>query len=240
MALMKNQEDISNQLSSLLERTDIGSSSFVLSSVAMKCDDKLLEEFLNDKPDTNNQNLTVFIQAQLYTAAFWGFYDVTKALIQNGADVNYPNQTTLWTPLHAACFQEHEQIITLLLENGANINALDKDGRSCIDIASVSNRVWNQFTDLGCKRTPDALLIRKGLLRSDPTNNIRSTSSATMHTKTGIKLAEYTPPSSSRSNKSSAYSSSQMKAAMGDDVLAEETPSKRSGKSSRNVSNSSM
>ena len=25
-------------------------------------------------------------------------------------DVNYQNQRTLWTPLHAACFQEHTEV----------------------------------------------------------------------------------------------------------------------------------
>uniref|UniRef100_H2XT21 Uncharacterized protein n=2 Tax=Ciona intestinalis TaxID=7719 RepID=H2XT21_CIOIN len=239
MALLKNQEEIYFQLSSLLERTDIASSSFVLSSVAMKCDEKLLEEFMNDKPDVTDKNFRIFVQAHLYTASFWGFFDVAHALIQQGADVNHKNTSTLWTPLHAACFQEHEKLIVLLLESGANIYSLDKDGRSCVDIASVSNKVWSHFSDLGCKRTPDALLIKKGLLQNS-VNVMKDNFQMDLHTKSGIKLIEYTPPQSSRFKKS-VNSSTEMQAALGGDVLAgnDITP-RQNTSSSRSVSKSSM
>ena len=43
-------------------------------------------------------------------AAFWGFYDVVKNLVEDGADVNTQNSGSLWTPLHAATFQEHGKV----------------------------------------------------------------------------------------------------------------------------------
>jgi ankyrin repeat protein len=45
-----------------------------------------------------------------------------KRAIENGADVN-ANDDFGEMPLYKACFNGHEAIISLLLENGANINA---------------------------------------------------------------------------------------------------------------------
>ena len=52
-------------------------------------------------------NHTAFI---CFIAAFWGFYDVVKNLVEGGADVNTQNSESLWTPLHAATFQEHGKV----------------------------------------------------------------------------------------------------------------------------------
>ena len=43
-------------------------------------------------------------------ASFWGFPDVVKSLLDGGVDVNQQNKGTLWTPLHAATFQEHGKV----------------------------------------------------------------------------------------------------------------------------------
>ena len=47
---------------------------------------------------------------QSHTAAFWGFADVVKALLDSGCNVNHQNEGSLWTPLHAATFQEHGKV----------------------------------------------------------------------------------------------------------------------------------
>lgn len=55
----------------------------------------------------------VFIYCNIYTccaASFWGFSDVVVSLLDRGADVNHSNKVTLWTPLHAAAFQEHGKV----------------------------------------------------------------------------------------------------------------------------------
>lgn len=46
----------------------------------------------------------------LYIASFWGFSDMVTALLEKGADINHSNAGTLWTPLHAATFQEHGKV----------------------------------------------------------------------------------------------------------------------------------
>lgn len=46
----------------------------------------------------------------LHAAAFWGFANVTKTLLDSGCNVNHQNEGSLWTPLHAATFQEHGKV----------------------------------------------------------------------------------------------------------------------------------
>lgn len=48
----------------------------------------------------------------LLAASFWGFSDMVNTLLEKGADVNHSNADTLWTPLHAATFQEHGKVYT--------------------------------------------------------------------------------------------------------------------------------
>lgn len=46
----------------------------------------------------------------LFAAAFWGFADIIKTLLDSGCNVNHQNEGSLWTPLHAATFQEHGKV----------------------------------------------------------------------------------------------------------------------------------
>ncbi|XP_020627599.1 ankyrin repeat and SOCS box protein 3-like [Orbicella faveolata] len=81
----------------------------------------------------------------LFLACFWGFHDVVKTLLDKGADINAQNKDTLWTPLHAATFQEHGKIVMLLLERNAQPELPDSEGRSAKDFASASDKVWPHF-----------------------------------------------------------------------------------------------
>ena len=44
-------------------------------------------------------------------AAFWGFENVIETLLDSGCNVNHQNEGSLWTPLHAATFQEHVKVM---------------------------------------------------------------------------------------------------------------------------------
>lgn len=63
-------------------------------------------------------------------AAFHGHWQLCQFLIENGADVNHPLPDTDETPLHAAlCTAKrvaHDQVIRVLLANGANPNCATK------------------------------------------------------------------------------------------------------------------
>ena len=52
------------------------------------------------------------IRLFLSAAVFWGIVDVIKALLDSGCNVNHQNEGSLWTPLHAATFQEHGKVYT--------------------------------------------------------------------------------------------------------------------------------
>jgi ankyrin repeat protein len=68
----------------------------------------------------------------LYGAAFHGHWQLCQFLIENGADVNYPLPDIAETPLHAALCTtnrlRHDQVIRVLLANGANPHCVTKEG----------------------------------------------------------------------------------------------------------------
>ncbi|CAH3127399.1 homeobox protein Wariai [Pocillopora verrucosa] len=135
-----------------------------LSTLAQKGDEKLVEQFMTEDVQIGG-GANEKLQSQLYIACFWGFYDVVKTLLDKGADVNAQNRDTLWTPLHAATFQEHGKIVMLLLERNAQPELPDGEGRSAKDFASASDKVWPHFAALNCPRTSKQELIEKGIIK---------------------------------------------------------------------------
>ncbi|PFX30451.1 protein phosphatase 1 regulatory subunit 16A-like [Stylophora pistillata] len=135
-----------------------------LSTLAQKGDEKLVEQFMTEDVQIGG-GANEKLQSQLYIACFWGFYDVVKGLLDKGADVNAQNKDTLWTPLHAATFQEHGKIVMLLLERNAQPELQDSEGRSAKDFASASDKVWSHFAALNCPRTSKQELIKKGIIK---------------------------------------------------------------------------
>ena len=62
-------------------------------------------------------------------AASLGSFRAIKTLIEAGGDVNFKNRNS-WTALHFAAIKAHSAVAALLLENGADVNAVNKDGDS--------------------------------------------------------------------------------------------------------------
>ncbi|XP_038044361.1 26S proteasome non-ATPase regulatory subunit 10-like [Patiria miniata] len=210
-----------------------------MSTLAQKGNETLVEKFLSESVEVHGDSENIR-QSQLYIAAFWGFHDVIKTLIQAGADVNYQNKDTLWTPLHAAAFQEHGKIIMILLENGAKPEIPDKEGRSAKDFASASDKIWSHFAVLGCKRTSKIDLIEKGIIKkvTAPPSASRNTPSPSSMMPGGMRMASLSRPGSAYAirpdpfvkAKKNPNDSSQMFAALGGDVLADEKPPTTDGK----------
>ncbi|KAB7497861.1 Protein fem-1-like protein C [Armadillidium nasatum] len=67
----------------------------------------------------------------LWCAAVAGKLAVVKCLIQHGADVNSVSDTGS-TPVRSACFMTHFDIVTFLVENGANISKPNYNGGTCL------------------------------------------------------------------------------------------------------------
>jgi len=135
-----------------------------ISTLAQKGDEKLVEQFMSEDIQIGG-GADEKLQSQLYIACFWGFYDVVKTLLDKGADVNAQNKVTLWTPLHAATFQEHGKIVMLLLERNAQPELPDSEGRSAKDFAAASDKVWSHFAALNLPRTSKQELIEKGIIK---------------------------------------------------------------------------
>jgi ankyrin repeat protein len=58
----------------------------------------------------------------LHCVIVWGDYNAVKTLLAHGINVNQKGEHG-YTPLHQACSFGNKEIVALLLENGADINA---------------------------------------------------------------------------------------------------------------------
>lgn len=93
-------------------------------------------------------------------------------LLANGADIEIPSQRGL-TPLHCAVILQNLQMIKYLVSKGANTNAVDEDGNSCLILALKSNDRWHVESlhwpfhgSLGLKKKPVSFEILDELVRA--------------------------------------------------------------------------
>jgi ankyrin repeat protein len=64
------------------------------------------------------------LEPELFTVCWNGFYHRVKALLNDGVDVAMIDEYER-TPLHFACSQGHEEVVSLLLTFGAPLGARD-------------------------------------------------------------------------------------------------------------------
>jgi hypothetical protein len=83
-------------------------------------------------PRTNVEIRTREDESPLMMAALKGHLDLTRQLVERGADVN----KTGWTPLHYAATGGHVAIIELLLEHHAYIDAESPNGTTPLMMAA--------------------------------------------------------------------------------------------------------
>jgi len=74
----------------------------------------------------------------LYYAADAGQTGVAELLIANGTDVNATTDHHLHTPLSQAARKEHESMVELLINKGANVNSVDADASTPLHLAAQS------------------------------------------------------------------------------------------------------
>ncbi|XP_050388360.1 osteoclast-stimulating factor 1 isoform X1 [Patella vulgata] len=171
---------------------------------------KLVQEFLCEsvKIDNGPDAQT----SQLYIACFWGLRDIVQKLLDMGVNCNKPNPGSMWTPLHAATFQENGPIVMMLLENHARPDIPDAEGRTPKDFASVSDIIWPHFAMLGLKRTSRVDLLEKKVIKRTSSGDQRYKDPAN-----GIKMASYSRPDSGYAINSDPF----VAAAATGDVLAD-------------------
>lgn len=71
-------------------------------------------------------------------------FDVAKDMIKSGVDVNIKSDMD-FTALHLACYFGYVELVTLLIDSGADINAIDSTGSTPILRAVYNNHVSNRF-----------------------------------------------------------------------------------------------
>lgn len=84
-------------------------------------------------PKTDVEARTGKDESPLMLASLNGLTEISKALITRGADVNKPG----WAPLHYAATRGHLDIMNLLLENHAYIDASSPNGSTPLMMAAL-------------------------------------------------------------------------------------------------------
>ncbi|EHK47861.1 putative ankyrin repeat protein [Trichoderma atroviride IMI 206040] len=64
--------------------------------------------------------------------------EITQLLVKSNANVNQ-QKSDLWTPLHLAAFWTATEVVEVLLQNGADPNIKDSDGKTPLDFAHNEN-----------------------------------------------------------------------------------------------------
>jgi len=90
-------------------------------------------QVLVDWPQTNIEMRTAQDESPLMMAALKGQTALARRLIERGADVNKPG----WAPLHYAATGSHLELMDLLLENYAFIDAESPNGTTPLMMAAM-------------------------------------------------------------------------------------------------------
>ena len=59
-----------------------------------------------------------------------------KNYIKTGADINAKDLTGM-NALHYACYFGRNKVVKLLLDNGAEVNEVNRDGKTSLDLVEV-------------------------------------------------------------------------------------------------------
>ena len=78
----------------------------------------------------NNQ-----LSRTLYFSCKWDDISLSKQLIENGTDVNLPNEKGE-TPLFIGCLKSNLEHVKLFIENEANVNQRSNDGSTPLSVAT--------------------------------------------------------------------------------------------------------
>lgn len=128
----------------------------ILALAASNSDTATIRTLLKHGPDIDVSNETAKSTA-LYTAADSGRYGAVRALIEGGADIHAEGGLSC-TPLRAACYRGHHEIVELLLKQGVDPNAGSDDTRkgTALEAAATCGHSKIVETLLAAKALVDA------------------------------------------------------------------------------------
>lgn len=98
---------------------------------------KGLVQILLERKADPNAVLKSSGECALYPASAGGDLETVELLLKHGADPSYPTQY-LWTPLHWAVGNGHEDVVKALLHAGASPTAASDTGKTPLDMTSNS------------------------------------------------------------------------------------------------------
>lgn len=112
--------------------------SVLASSLRYRCDSDIVMFLIEsgaDVYDFDEEGVTIFDMAVTYDN-----FDIVKYIISKGFNVDETKRRSRFTPLMAAVCYGRVEMVKLLLEHGANPNAVDAKGISVMDFARKMNK----------------------------------------------------------------------------------------------------
>lgn len=128
--LVQNGEDVNE--------TNESGESVLMYAIRSHCDFKLLSQLMHSGADVfavDFEGVSVFDMAITYNNIAMLNY-----IIDKGVDVNQTQRKSGFTPLMCAACYGRNEVVNILLEKGADKNALDAKGLSATDFARKMNK----------------------------------------------------------------------------------------------------
>lgn len=94
-----------------------------------------IKQVIKDGADVNIKD--EYGRTPLHKAALYGYTEITKMLIEKGADVNCEEDTDKVSSIHMTAWYGYFETAKVLIENKANVNAKTAHGCTPLRIANL-------------------------------------------------------------------------------------------------------
>ena len=135
---------------------------------------EILSTLLSTQPGSSSKFSQVDMQELLKWAAMYGHMECAKLLIRHGADIH--DREGEYTALHLAAYFDHAEVISLLLDEGANPEQTTlREGLTALHIAAMEGSTEALATLIDGRWRFDIESNRTILVKSDIDTRVRTT-----------------------------------------------------------------